>query len=182
MKNIPKYKVELSILLPIFIFFIISVISIYSTKRLLPDEYNNLWIKQISWYIIGIILAYSTMTYKNKFFYNNAYIFYLIGIILLVLVLFFGININNATCWFKIPFIGTIQPSEFMKIFLIIVLSRMINDFNNKYQNPDIIDELLFLLKVLLIVFIPSVLTFIERDTGAVIMYLVIVINTQEKL
>ena len=174
MKNIPKYKVELSILLPIFIFFIISVISIYSTKRLLPEEYNNLWIKQILWYIIGIVLAYSTMTYKNKFFYNNAYIFYLIGIILLVLVLFFGININNATCWFKIPFIGTIQPSEFMKIFLIIILSRMINDFNNKYQNPDIIDELLFLLKILLIVFIPSVLTFIEPDTGAVIMYLVI--------
>ena len=153
MKNVPKYKVEFGILLPIFIFFIISVISIYSTKRLLADEYSNLWIKQITWYILGIILAYSTMTYKNKFFYNNAYILYLAGVISLVLVLFLGINVNNATCWFKIPFIGTIQPSEFMKIFLIIILARMINDFNNQYQNPDILDELKFILKILFIVF-----------------------------
>ena len=110
----------------------------------------------------------------NKFLYNNAYIMYIIGVIALVLVLFFGINVNNATCWFKIPFIGTIQPSEFMKIFLIITLSRMVSDFNDKYKDPDIIDELKFLLKVMIIVFIPSILTFIEPDTGAVIMYLII--------
>lgn len=174
MKNISKYKVELSILIPIFLLFIISIISIYSTKRLLAPEFSNLWIKQIVWYLIGLILAYSTMTLGNKFLYNNAYIFYIIGVLSLLLVLFFGINVNNATCWFKIPFIGTLQPSEFMKIFLIITLSRMISDFNDTYKNPDTVDELKFLLKVLIIVFIPSVLTFIEPDTGAVIMYLII--------
>lgn len=174
MKNISKYKVELSILIPIFLLFIISIISIYSTKRLLAPEFSNLWIKQIVWYLIGLILAYSTMTLGNKFLYNNAYIFYIIGVISLLLVLFFGINVNNATCWFKIPFVGTLQPSEFMKIFLIITLSRMISDFNDTYKNPDTVDELKILLKVLIIVFIPSVLTFIEPDTGAVIMYLII--------
>ena len=174
MKNISKYKVEASILIPILLFFLISIVSIYSTKSLLPNEYSNLWSKQISWYIIGIALAYSTMFVGNKFLYNNAYILYIIGVIMLVLVLFFGINVNNATCWFKIPFIGTFQPSEFMKIFLIITLSRMITDFNDTYKNPDIVDELKFLLKVMIIVFIPSILTFIEPDTGAVIMYLII--------
>ena len=137
-------------------------------------EFENLWIKQIIWYVLGIGLAYSTMILGNKFFYNNAYVFYFIGVISLVLVLFLGYSVNNATCWFKIPFLGTIQPSEFMKIFLIIVLSRMVSDFNDTYSNPDIVDELKFLLKVLFIVFIPSVLTFIEPDTGAVVMYLVI--------
>ena len=174
MKNISKYKVDFSILLPIFIFFIISIISIYSTKELLPPENSNLWIKQSIWYIIGITLAYSTMIFGNKFLYNNAYILYIIGVLSLVLVLFFGVTINNATCWFKIPFLGTLQPSEFMKIFLIITLSRMITDFNNDYKFPDITDELKFIIKVLIIVFIPSILTFIEPDTGAVIMYLII--------
>ena len=174
MKKISKYKVQLSILIPILIFFIISIISIYSTKRLLPTEYGNLWQKQIIWYIIGISLAYSTMILGNKFLYNNAYIFYIIGVLLLALVLPFGITVNNATCWFKIPLIGTIQPSEFMKIFLIITLSKMINDFNETYKNPDVIEELKFIIKVLIIVFIPSILTFIEPDTGAVIMYLII--------
>ena len=174
MKKISKYKVELSIIIPIVIFFVISIISIYSTKRLLSIEYSNLWEKQIGWYIIGIILAYLTMTLGNKFLYNNAYIFYIVGIISLVLVLFFGITINNATYWFKIPLVGTLQPSEFMKIFLIITLSRIINDFNETYQTPDIIDELKFILKVIIVVIIPSILTFIEPDTGAVIMYLII--------
>ena len=50
----------------------------------------------------------------------------------------------------------------------------MINDFNDTYKNNDTVDELKFILKVLIIVFIPSVLTFIEPDTGAVIMYLII--------
>ena len=174
MKHVSKYKVELSVLIPILIFFIISIISIYSTKKLLSVEYQNLWSKQIIWYIIGLTIAYSTLIVRNKFLYRNAYVFYLIGIILLVLVLPFGVTINNATCWFKIPLIGTLQPSEFMKIFLIITLSRMINDFNETYHNPDMIDELKFILKVLIIVFIPSILTFIEPDTGAVVMYLII--------
>ena len=174
MKNISKFKVDLNIIIPIFLFFIISIISIYSTKRLLSAEYTNLWIKQIIWYLIGFFIAYTMMTIGNKFLYNNAYIFYFIGVISLVLVLFFGSKVNNATCWFKIPFIGTFQPSEFMKVFLIIMIARMINDFNEKYKNPDIMEEFKFIIKVLIIVFIPSILTFIEPDTGAVIMYLII--------
>lgn len=174
MKNISKFKVDLSILIPILLFFIISIISIYSTRKLLSTDFSNLYIKQIIWYSLGIILAFTMMALGNKFLYNNAYIFYLIGIISLVLVLFFGVTVKNATCWFKIPFLGTIQPSEFMKIFLIITLSRMIGDFNENNPNPDIVDEFKFILKVLIIVFIPSVLTFIEPDTGAVIMYLII--------
>ena len=174
MKHVSKYKVELSIIIPLFIFFIVSIISIYSTKRLLPIEYHNLWSKQIIWYLIGISIAYLTMFLGNKFLYRNAYIFYLIGVILLALVLPFGVTVNSATCWFRIPLIGTFQPSEFMKIFLIITLSRMINDFNETYHNPDIMEELKFIIKVMIVVFIPSILTFIEPDTGAVIMYLII--------
>ena len=82
------------------------------------------------------------MALGNNFLYNNAWIFYIAGVLSLLLVLFFGIEVNNAKCWFEIPFLGTIQPSEFMKIFLIITLSRMITDFNNQYKNPDIEDEL----------------------------------------
>jgi len=114
------------------------------------------------------------MVIGNKFLYNNAYIFYIVGVVLLILVLFFGKEINNARCWFVIPYLGSFQPSEFMKVFLIITLTRMINDYNEENDNPEIIDEFKFLIKVLIVVLIPSVLTFIEPDTGAVIMYLII--------
>ena len=137
-------------------------------------EYQNYWIKQILWYLVGFIIAYSMMLLGNKFLYNNAWWFYLFGVLSLILVLFFGITRNNATCWFKIPFIGTIQPSEFMKVFLIIIYSKLINDFNENHLSPTIKEEFFFLIKIMILLLIPSALTFIEPDTGAVIIYFII--------
>ncbi len=137
-------------------------------------EYQNYWLKQIVWYLVGFIIAYSMMLFGNKFLYNNAWWFYIIGVVSLILVLFLGITRNNATCWFKIPFIGTIQPSEFMKVFLIIIYSKLIRDFNEKYLNPSTLEEFLFLIKIIILFLIPAILTFIEPDTGAVIIYFII--------
>ena len=102
-----KFKVEKNILIPIILFAIISIITIYSTRSMLGSEFSNLYLKQFLWYTLGFIIAYIMMTFGNKFLYNNAYIFYAIGVILLVLVLFFGKEINNARCWFVIPYIGS---------------------------------------------------------------------------
>ncbi len=90
MKRISKYKVDIGILVPIIVFFLVSVVSIYSTRRLLGSEFQNLYIKQIIWYTIGIIFAYLVMFFGNRWLYNNAYIFYLVGVVSLVLVLFLG--------------------------------------------------------------------------------------------
>ena len=171
-----KFKVDKNILIPIILFAIISVIAIYSTRSMLSSDLQNLYLKQILWYVLGFGVAYLMMTVGNKFLYNNAYLFYLIGVILLVLVLFFGTEINNARCWFVIPYLGSFQPSEFMKIALIITLSRMINDFNEEKNTNDTNEEFKFLLKILAVVGIPSVLTFIEPDTGAVLIYFIITV------
>jgi len=90
--------------------------------------------------------------------------------------LFFGSSINNARCWFQIPYIGSFQPSEFMKIILIIIISKMTNEYNEKYNSPTIKEEFIFLLKILFVVAIPSILTFLEPDTGVVLIYILITI------
>ena len=176
MKKESKFKVEKNIVIPLILFAIISVITIYCTRSLLSSDLQNLYLKQILWYSIGFFIAFLMMTFGNKFLYNNAYIFYIIGVLLLILVLFFGKEINNAKCWFVIPYIGSFQPSEFMKVFLIITLARMIGDFNAERRDNDINEEFRFLIKVLIVVGIPSVLTFIEPDTGAVLIYFIITI------
>ena len=176
LKNVSKFKVENTILIPIILFGIISVLAIFCTKSMLSLEFQNYWIKQIIWYVVGFILAYSMMFLGNKFFYQNAWWFYIIGVLSLIAVLFFGSTRNNATCWFQIPFIGTIQPSEFMKIFLIIILARLINNYNEKHLVPTAKDEFFFLFRIMILVGIPSFLTFIEPDTGAVMIYFIITI------
>ena len=167
-----KYKVDFILIICLFIFFILSIFSISSAQALIPE--NNLVTRQIIWYLIGSILLLGVMYKGNKLLYRNAWKLYIIGIVFLVLVLIFGTPINESRCWFKIPGIGNFQPSEFMKIILIIVLGKVINDFEERHSNPTVLDEFKFLLKVLLIVLIPSLLTFLEPDTGVVLIYLII--------
>ena len=173
MRNTSKYKIDISILICIVLFAVISIITIGSAQKLLTNE-TNLVFKQIIWYLVGFGLIFLVMFVGNKFLYKNAWILYIVGILSLILVLFFGATINDARCWFKIPGIGNIQPSEFMKIILIIVLGRMINDFKEKHNIPTLKQEFIFLIKVCIIVGIPSILTFLQPDTGVVLIYLLI--------
>ncbi|MBQ7140118.1 MAG: FtsW/RodA/SpoVE family cell cycle protein [Bacilli bacterium] len=174
MKNVSRYKVEKSVLIPLIILAIISITTIFSAQSLLDSSHGSLFIKQGLWFFVGFVLAYLIMYIGNDFLYKNVYILYWIGVIALIGLLLFADPINNSKCWFSIPGIGTIQPSEFMKIILILTLARTINDFNDEHDNPTIEEEFKFLLKILLIVGIPSILTFLQPDTGVVLIYLLI--------
>lgn len=167
-----NYKVNKWLIICILLFFLISVLSIGSAQILIGS--TDLMKRQIIWYLIGFVLIFLFMKIKNEFFIKYTWILYVIGIILLVLLLVFGSEVNGAKCWFTIPHIGTFQPSEFVKIILIVTLANMINKFNNKYPNPTYFEEFLFIIKVLVVVMIPSVLTFLQPDTGVVLIYLLI--------
>lgn len=169
-----KRKWDLNIILPVICFFIISIISIKSASSYTSSTLGNLVIKQIIWYVIGLILVKIILHVKNDYLYENTIFLYVTGCLLLLLLLFFGTPINNSRCWFTIPGIGSFQPSEFMKIFLMITLAVMIKNYKYENPNPDLKTEFIFILKTLIILIIPSFLTFMQPDTGAVIMYIVI--------
>ncbi len=173
MHKISRYKVENGILIPMIIFTIISILTIYSAQNLLASE-TNLALKQLIWYVVGFLIAYLIMFIGNENIYKNAWILYILGNISLLALLLFADPINEAKCWFTIKGIGTIQPSEFMKIILIITLGNMINKFNKNFSNPTVFEEFKFLIRVLIIVLIPSLLTFLQPDTGVVLIYLII--------
>ncbi len=177
MKNISKYKVDKGVLIPMILFAIISVITIYSAQSLLGADMQNLALKQVVWYVIGFALAYFIMFIGNDFIYQNIWILYGIGVLSLLGLFFFGTSINDAKCWYTLPWnLGTIQPSEFMKIILIMTLGSMIQKFNENFDNPSVMEEFKFLIKVGIVVGIPSLLTFLQPDTGVVLIYLLITI------
>ena len=154
----------------LIIFFVISINSIYSFSSFLTKDTYSLVIRQSLFYIIGIILIFIVMKLDLNKLLKYSFIIYTINIILLVLVLFFGIEINGTKAWFNIPIIGTFQPSEFMKIGLILFLAKVIDSQNIN----SIKDELILIIKVFLLTLIPSCITFLEPDTGAVIIYFII--------
>lgn len=169
-----RKKINLSILIPICILAILSIITIYSAQAYISKSSGNLALKQTLWYLFGIVLVFILVKIKNEYLYKNSWVLYIIGNILLLGLLLFAPEINSSKCWYVIPKIGSIQPSEFMKIFLMLTLASMIHKFRNTYDCPTLKEEFIFILKTLVIVLIPSILTFLQPDTGCVIIYLVI--------
>ena len=90
------------------------------------------------------------------------------------MVLFLGTEVNGAMCWFNIPLIGSFQPSEFMKIILILVLSNELS--THKKIKKTFKNELLLILKCFIITLIPSFLIFLESDTGIIFIFFAILI------
>ena len=117
------------------------------------------------------------MKLKNEYLYQNTWILYIFGNILLLGLLLFATPINSSKCWFVLPGIGSIQPSEFMKIFIMLALATLIHNFRSDYSNPSMMDEFKFIIKSLVVLLIPSILTFLQPDTGSVIIYFVIYIS-----
>lgn len=169
-----KYKINYNILIPILILSIISIFTIYSSLTYTSPSLGNLAFKQAIWYLVGWGLVFILIHLKNDYLYQHTWYLYIIGNILLLFLLFFGTPINNSRCWFTIPGIGSIQPSEFMKIFIMLSLATMIHNFRNDYDNPTMLNEFLFIIKTFVIVLIPSMLTFLQPDTGAVLIYFII--------
>ena len=167
-------RLNKKILIPICIMAIISIITIYSALTYTSSDQGNLALKQALWYCIGALLVAFLLHMKNEYLYRHTVFLYVFGNILLLGLLLFADPVNNSKCWFTIPGIGSIQPSEFMKIFIMLMLATMIHNFRSDYKNPTLKQEFIFILKTLGIVLIPSILTFLQPDTGAVIIYFII--------
>lgn len=163
-----SYNFNISLCL--FCFFVISIISIYSAKTISSTSLGNIFIKQIVFYIAGCVTLFCAYRYKEVII-KYRYLWYVGLNILLLFLLFFGISVNGSKCWI---FIGPIsfQPSEFMKLSLIIINAGLLANYKDNSKSMK--DEFWLLVKIVGITFVPTVLTFLEPDTGVVIIYLII--------
>lgn len=172
-----KFKINFRILIPIILLSIISIITINSAMTYTSQAMGNLVLKQLFWYLIGWFLVIILVKLKNEQIYHYTWFLYILGNILLLGLLLFAPEINNSKCWFVIPGIGNFQPSEFMKIFVMLAIATTTHNFRMDYDNPTMYDEFIFILKTFILVLIPSILTFLQPDTGSVIIYLVIYLS-----
>lgn len=167
-----KTKIRYDIIIPLITFFVISILSIYSAAS--STSSNQIVTKQVLWYLIGFIIIIITTNKKLNRLTDFSFILYLIGNITLFLLLVFGNEVNGSKCWFIIPGIGSIQPSEFMKLILILVNAKIFELYNKKYPISTLKSDVKLFFIILGVTLIPSVLTFLEPDTGMVIIYFLI--------
>ena len=167
-----KLTYNAKLILPIIIFFFVSLMSIFTAQKITNNSLGNIFIKQITFYIIGfiiLIIAY----YNKKRITKYSFLLYIFFNALLLILLFMGISINGSKCWLIIGPIS-FQPSEFMKIILIIIIARVLSKFRSRKNMKK---EFKMLLVIFALVLIPSILTFLEPDTGVVLIYFTITIS-----
>lgn len=167
-----KINLDKTLILYVSIFAIISLISIYSASMYLSKTLGNLVLKQAMWYAVGILFIFIIYKLKISFFIKISPYIYLFNVILLLGLLFVGPVINGSRCWYIIEGIGSFQPSEFMKISLVLIEAYIIDKFSSKEKNAK--NEFKLITLIFIVFLIPSILTFLEPDTGAVIIYFII--------
>ncbi|APH66661.1 MULTISPECIES: cell shape-determining peptidoglycan glycosyltransferase RodA [Bacillus] len=159
------------------VFFIISVVSIYAAGQF--GQYGNTdWIQQIVFYLLGAIaitvLLYFDLEQLEKL---SLYIF-IIGILSLIILKISPESIapviKGAKSWFRIGRI-TIQPSEFMKVGLIMMLASVIGKANPKGVRT-LRDDIHLLLKIAGVAVIPVGLILMQdAGTAGICMFIVLV-------
>ncbi len=140
---------------------IISVFAMYSSERGVFSYYTQSHLYRFSiFFLLFIIISF----FKIQFWYKSAYLFYFIVLILLFAVDSFGVIAVGSKRWISLFFIN-LQPSELMKVALIIFLARYYNKIPS--QNINSIKHIIIPFISLLV---PVFLVIKQPDLGTAIL------------
>lgn len=124
----------------IFGMIMISSVSIYGSFRvtssmanagLIAEAYNHFYVvRNISHVIVASVLLWVLVKVPYKYYERYAKQIFSVCILLLIIVLIIGQSYKGATGWISIPWIPfTIQPTEFLKFWLIIYLAAFFKQY-----------------------------------------------------
>lgn len=109
-----------------------SLVTVYSFVPILikiegGSPFNYLY-KHFIYVLLAFLSMYWVHTRNPKYVFKLAKFVYVIAVLLLIFTMFFGLKVNDAGRWIRIPFINlTFQSSDFAKLALIIYLSRLLD-------------------------------------------------------
>ena len=100
----------------------VGVLSIYSVTLVNPAGGMPIYQKQLTWVLVGVLALSMTAFIDYHKLAHFAYVFYGIGLVLLIIVLLVGKSSRGSQRWIPLgPFV--VQPSELIKIALILALA-----------------------------------------------------------
>jgi rod shape determining protein RodA len=143
---------------------------LYISSSLVNEINHHLFQKQIIYYMIAFVAFVIAMLIPwRRIMWWFSPLFYLINLVLLIAVKFVGKTILGAKRWIEIPGIHiTIQPSEFIKVNVIMMLAYLIH----KSPPPLSGYKLLNFIKLSIVIIIPFVIIAKEPDLGTALVLL----------
>jgi len=140
----------------------VSVLTIRSATAELGSDFVS---RQLFWGVVGLGALVAVFSIDYRRLIDLSPLFYLISLILLVLVLFFGHEAGGARSWIGIGGFGG-QPSEVAKLLMALVLARYLASIDKAHLD---VREILIACGL---VAAPMLLVVAERDLGGAAMFL----------
>lgn len=160
---------DFSLVVYVLLICIIGIIAVSSATQAFSGGTTRFFVYQILWTLMGIVLLIITAAIDYNAFKTYYKVIYAANIIFLVIVVGLNKVTNGASSWLGVGTLG-IQPSEFMKISLIIVFARKIEEFEGDINNLKNL-SILFLYAA-----IPLGLIIIQPDMGTAMVLMSIII------
>ncbi len=161
--RIDKIAVLLFLLMMIMGWFNIYA-AVYNEEHKEILDFSQRYGKQFIWILASVVLAIIVVIIDTRFYLFFSWGVYGVLVSLLILVLFFGRDVNGARSWFQLGPLS-LQPSEFAKFATALALASYLN--NHK--------EELTRLKVIVpaagIILLPALLTAKQPDMGSTMVF-----------
>ncbi|MCP5063697.1 MAG: rod shape-determining protein RodA [Ignavibacteriae bacterium] len=160
-------RFDFAVFIPVILLITIGLVAIYSSTVNHPTASGD-FKKQVVTAIISLIMFGVAYSLPNRMYKSLVIPGYVISLLILTVVLFFGKTVYGAKSWLSIGPIG-FQPSEFAKIGLIFFLAYLLT---SRRRNPNNIKDFLIILAYSLL---PIILIILEPDVGTAIVYVFII-------
>lgn len=141
----------------------------------------NFSIRQILYYVLGGLIACLIMLVSPKKLMKYTYLLYFLlcaALFILIIIPETPITpiINGAKSWYKLGPLS-VQPSEFMKIVLILALAKLVSRHNQFTFNKSLETDFKLLLKIAGISIIPMGLILLQNDLGTMLVLCAIIVG-----
>jgi rod shape determining protein RodA len=146
----------------------IGVLSIYSTSFSATGNNFPFYVKQIQWILLGLIFMSIAYLIDYRVICQAAYLMYAISLVLLIIVFFYGYKTHGSQRWLSTGLFA-FQPSELMKLALIIVLARYFDNHNS--NEPYKLKELFI---PFVMVLMPCLLILKQPDLGTALIIMLL--------
>ena len=151
--------------------FLISFLSFVGLVMIYSATYGDddrIFISHFSKICLGLSIMIAVSLIDLNFIKKHAYLFYLIGIILLIFATFYGIVGKGSRRWLNLGGL-VFQPSELIKILVIITLAKFFDE--KKIQSAR---DYIFLILPIFLILSPFFLILIQPDLGTAMVVLLL--------
>lgn len=119
-----RFRFDWTLTLAIAAVLGIGLLNLWSAVR---ERQFQLFGQQLSWIALGGLVFLAVASFDYRLIARLGYIFYSIGVVLLLAVLTMGKMVSGSRRWFDLGPLH-LQPSEIMKVLTVVALAKYIHD------------------------------------------------------